>query len=76
MIELENGVFMEQVEDLSRKKLWPDVRDMLLLLEPADIAAILAEVSVDASQVSFDLKPNKVLLFDRETEERLHFNTK
>lgn len=36
----------------------------------------LAEVSVDASQVSFDLKPNKVLLFDRETEERLHFNTK
>ena len=32
MIELENGVFMEQVEDLSRKKRWPDVRDMLLLL--------------------------------------------
>ena len=36
----------------------------------------LAEVSMDASQVSFDLKPNKVLLFDGETEERLHFNTK
>jgi Mg/Co/Ni transporter MgtE len=59
MIELENGVFMEQVEDLSRKKLWPDVRDMLLLLEPADIAAILAEVSVDRLPLLYRLLPKE-----------------
>ena len=60
MIELENGVFMEQVEDLSRKKRWPDVRDMLLLLEPADIAAILAEVSEDRLPLLYRLLPKEL----------------
>ena len=38
MIDLENGRFMEQVEALTARKRWPDLRDMLVLLEPADIA--------------------------------------
>ena len=49
MIDLENSTFMEQVEDLSLRKRWADARDMLLLLEPADIAAVLAELLVRAS---------------------------
>ena len=44
MVDLENGVFMEQVEDLVERKRWPDLRDMLCLLEPADISAILSEL--------------------------------
>ena len=73
MIELENGVFMEQVEDLSRKKLWPDVRDMLLLLEPADIAAILAEVSVDRLPLLYRLLPKELaaeVFVEMEAEEQ------
>ena len=49
MIDLENGRFMEQVEALTARKRWPDLRDMLVLLEPADIAAVLAELLVQAS---------------------------
>ncbi len=73
MVELENGVFMEQVEDLSRKKLWPDVRDMLLLLEPADIAAILAEVSVDRLPLLYRLLPKELaaeVFVEMEAEEQ------
>ena len=33
-----------------------------------------AEVSMDARQVRFDLKPGKVFLFDRKTEERIEFD--
>ena len=51
MIDLENGVFLEQVEDLSVRKRWPDVRDMLTLLEPADIAAVLAELPEGCGEV-------------------------
>ena len=29
VVDLENGVFMEQVEDLVERKRWPDLRDML-----------------------------------------------
>ena len=47
MIDLENSTFMEQVEDLSLRKRWADARDMLLLLEPADIAAVLAQLPGD-----------------------------
>ena len=41
MLDLEDGVFMDQVEELVEGKRWAQLRDMLLLLEPADIALIL-----------------------------------
>lgn len=48
-------------------------------LSPAIRAIIgsenMAEVSMDARQVRFDLKPGKVFLFDRKTEERIEFDT-
>ena len=47
-------------------------------LSPAIRAIIgsenMAEVSMDARQVRFDLKPGKVFLFDRRTEERIEFD--
>ena len=38
---------MEEIEDLSLRKRWSEIREMLLLFEPADIAAILAELPAD-----------------------------
>ena len=60
MIELENGVFMEQVEELVEQKRWPDLRDMLILLEPADIAAILDELPLDRIPLLYRLLPKEL----------------
>ena len=60
MIELDNGVFMEQVEDLVERKRWPDLRDMLVLLEPADIAAILDELPMDRIPLLYRLLPKEL----------------
>ena len=60
MIELDNGVFMEQVEDLVERKRWPDLRDMLVLLEPADIAMILDELPMDRIPLLYRLLPKEL----------------
>ena len=60
MVDLENGVFMEQVEDLVERKRWPDLRDMLSLLEPADIAAILSELPEDRLPLLYRLLPKEL----------------
>ena len=60
MIDLENGVFMEQVEDLVERKRWPQLRDMLLLLEPADIAQILGELPEDRLPLLYRLLPKEL----------------
>ena len=60
MMDLENGVFLEQVEDLAAQRRWPDLRDMLTLLEPADIAAVLAELSQDRLPVLYRLLPKEL----------------
>ena len=60
MIDLENGVFMEQVEDLVERKRWPQLRDMLLLLEPADIAKILGELPEDRLPLLYRLLPKEL----------------
>ena len=59
MVDLENGVFMEQVEDLVERKRWPDLRDMLCLLEPADISAILSELPEDRLPLLYRLLPKE-----------------
>ena len=60
MIDLENGVFLGQVEDLVARRRWPDLRDMLTLLEPADIAAVLAELPADRLPVLYRLLPKEL----------------
>ena len=60
MIDLENGVFMEQVEDLVERKRWPDLRDMLSLLEPADIALVLDELPEDRLPLLYRLLPKEL----------------
>ena len=60
MVDLENGVFMEQVENLVERKRWPDLRDMLSLLEPADIAAILSELPEDRLPLLYRLLPKEL----------------
>ena len=60
MVDLENGVFMEQVEDLVERKRWPDLRDMLCLLEPADISAILSELPEDRLPLLYRLLPKEL----------------
>ncbi len=60
MIDLEDGVFMEQVEDLVEQKRWPDLRDMLALLEPADIALILDDLPEDRLPLLYRLLPKEL----------------
>lgn len=60
MVDLDSGVFMEQVEDLVERKRWADLRDMLLLLEPADIAQILTELETDRLPLLYRLLPKEL----------------
>jgi len=60
MVDLENGVFMEQVEDLVERKRWADLREMLVLLEPADIAVILDELPLDRIPLLYRLLPKEL----------------
>jgi len=60
VVDLENGVFIEQVEELVERKRWPDLRDMLVLLEPADIALILNELPLDRIPLLYRLLPKEL----------------
>jgi len=60
MVDLENSTFMEQVEELAERRRWADVRDMLTLLEPADIAAILTELREDLLPMLYRLLPKEL----------------
>ena len=60
MIELDNSVFMNHVEELVEGKRWPAVREVLRLLEPADIALILAELPLDRLPLLYRLLPKEL----------------
>ncbi|MBD5162140.1 MAG: magnesium transporter [Oscillibacter sp.] len=51
---------MEEIEELSLRKRWQEIRDMLLLFEPADIAAILAELPADRLPLLYRLLPKEL----------------
>ena len=59
MLDLEDGVFMDQVEELVEGKRWAQLRDMLLLLEPADIALILDKLPEDRLPLLYRLLPKE-----------------
>ena len=76
MIELDNGVFMEQVEDLVERKRWPDLRDMLVLLEPADIAYMFDDLPEKSMPLLYRLLPKELaadvfIELDTDTQEML-----
>ena len=60
MLDLENNRIMEEIESLSSRKRWQDIRDMLLLFEPADTAAILAELQSDRLPLIYRLLPKEL----------------
>ena len=60
MLDLENSRVMEEIEELSIRKRWQEIRDMLLLFEPADIAAILAELPEDRLPLVYRLLPKEL----------------
>ena len=59
MIDLEDGVFMDQVDEMVSQRRWADLRDMLLLLEPADIALILDKLPEDRLPLLYRLLPKE-----------------
>ena len=60
MIDLEDGLFMDHVEEMVSQRRWADLRDMLSLLEPADIAAILSELPEDRLPLLYRLLPKEL----------------
>lgn len=60
MLDLENSRVLEEIEELFSRKRWQDIRDMLLLFEPADDAAILAELAEDRLPVVYRLLPKEL----------------
>ena len=60
VIELDNGVFMSHVEELVEQKKWSELRAVLRLLEPADIALILAELPLDRLPLLYRLLPKEL----------------
>ena len=73
MLDLENSRVMDDIEELSLRKRWPQIRDMLLLFEPADIAAILAELPEDRLPLIYRLLPKELaaeVFVEMESEEQ------
>ena len=60
MLDLENSRVMEEIEELSNRKRWTEIRDMLLRFEPADIAEILAELPQDRLPLVYRLLPKEL----------------
>ena len=60
MVEFENEAFLEQLEQLVEQKRWPQLRDMLVPLEPADIAEILDELPEDRLPLLYRLLPKEL----------------
>ena len=55
MLEVDNQVFMDQVEELVKERQWPKLRDLLVPLPAADIAAILSELPEDQAARAIDV---------------------
>ena len=60
MIDLENGVLLNQVEEMVGRKRWSDLRDLLVLMEPADIALVLEALSREQLPLLYRLLPKEL----------------
>ena len=75
MIDLENPDIFEQVEELTTERRWADLRELLILLEPADIAAVLAELPHDRLPLLYRLLPKELaaeVFVEMDAEEQEH----
>ncbi len=60
MLDFENEAFMEQIEELVERKRWPELRDILIQMAPADIAQILDELPEDRLPLLYRLLPKEL----------------
>jgi len=60
MLDMENEVFLEQLEDLVQRKRWAELRDILVQLEPADIAILMDELPEDRIPLVYRLLPKEL----------------
>ncbi len=60
MLDFENEAFMEQIEELVERKRWPELRDILIQMAPADIAQILEELPEDRLPLLYRLLPKEL----------------
>ena len=73
MIDLENGVLLNQVEEMVGRKRWSDLRDLLVLMEPADIALVLEALSREQLPLLYRLLPKELaaeVFVEMESEEQ------
>ena len=60
MLDFENEAFMEQIEELVERKRWPELKDILIQMAPADIAQILDELPEDRLPLLYRLLPKEL----------------
>ena len=60
MMELDNGIFLEQVEEMVEKRRWQELREMLVLLEPQDIELVISELPDDRLPLIYRLLPKEL----------------
>ncbi len=60
MLDMDNEAFMEQLEELVERKRWPELRDILVQLEPADIAQIMDDLPEDRLPLLYRLLPKEL----------------
>ena len=60
MLDIENEAFQEKIEELVERRQWAQLRDILIRLEPADIAQILSELPEDRLPLLYRLLPKEM----------------
>ena len=60
MLDIENEAFQEKIEELVERRQWAQLRDILIRLEPADIAQILSELPEDRLPLLYRLLPKEL----------------
>ena len=60
MLDFENEAFMEKIEELVERKRWPELKDILIQMAPADIAQILDELPEDRLPLLYRLLPKEL----------------
>lgn len=60
MYEFEFDGFVEKIEELAQRKRWGELREMMVLLAPADLAAALADVKEEFVPPVYRLLPKEL----------------
>ena len=60
MLDIENGAFMEQLEEMAERKQWTALRDLLSEEAAADIADVLSQLPDTRLPVLYRLLPKEL----------------